>query len=431
MRVSEGIGTLEGGDHPRDGRIGVAEQPQSPRHQGQVGHSGILAGRPRRQSLLLAAGVECIDGPLDRFAGGGQMSHEKENHRLPAHRVEQRRSITARLGEIKQDRDRLLGPRQLPAHDARSGQPEHDLKMLGRVSEALAQLARTGEGRHRLVRGRPLGGDQAGTQRELEIELQPVLCRALGQMAQGLDAALRVRDGLEIGGAHGGLSAGLQPIPHRLFEQSGFREMVRERLRLRLDDLRVPLLERVGDRGMQLCASALQESGVGGVSHKRVLEGIDRVGYLAPAEYQLRPNQLGKRLLQRLPRQPGYRVQQLVGELATHHGADLSHLPHRRQSVEPRHQRCMQCRRNRHRGQRTIEHVVVVALLQQPGFEHGLGQLLDEQRHAIGTGEDLLHHLLGERFAGRDALDQRRPVASAQARERESSSRAHDLARAA
>ena len=63
---------------------------------------------------------------------------------------------------------------------------------------------------------------------------------------------------------------------------------------------------------MQCCSSALQESRVGGVAHKRVLEGIDRLGYLAPAEYQLRPNQLGKSLLKLLFWQPGYGAQQFV-----------------------------------------------------------------------------------------------------------------------
>ena len=93
-------------------------------------------------------------------------------------------------------------------------------------------------------------------------------------MAQGLDASLQVCDGLKVGGAHGGLLAGLQPIIRRLFEQSGFREMVRESFGLSLHDFREPLLEGVRDRGMQRCASALQQSRVGGVPHKRVLEGI-------------------------------------------------------------------------------------------------------------------------------------------------------------
>ena len=73
------------------------------------------------------------------------MSHEKANHRLSAHRIEQRRSIAARFGELEQGRDHFLGQRQLTTNDARGGQPEHDLELLGGISEALAQLARASE----------------------------------------------------------------------------------------------------------------------------------------------------------------------------------------------------------------------------------------------------------------------------------------------
>jgi hypothetical protein len=91
----------------------------------------------------------------------------------------------------------------------------------------------------------------------VEIKLQPVLSCAVGQMAQGLDASLRVCDGLKVGGAHGGLLAGLQPIIRSLFDQSGFGEMVRESFGLSLYNFREPLLKGICDRGMQSCASAL------------------------------------------------------------------------------------------------------------------------------------------------------------------------------
>ncbi|MGY3356957.1 hypothetical protein ACVWZK_003620 [Bradyrhizobium sp. GM0.4] len=76
--------------------------------------------------------------------------------------------------------------------------------------------------------------------------------------------------------------------------------MMRKSFGLSLHKVREPLLEGTRDRSMQRCASALQESRVGSVPHKRVLEGIDCLRYLAPAEYQLRANQLSKRLLKSL-----------------------------------------------------------------------------------------------------------------------------------
>src|SRR5258705_12788669 len=118
--------------------IAVSTWPSSQRGhdiKARSGHPGILASRTSRQSLLLAACVECLDGPFDRFAGTGKTSHEKANHGLSAHRVEQFRSSAARFGELKQGGDHFLGQWQLTANDARSGQPEHDLELLGGVSE--------------------------------------------------------------------------------------------------------------------------------------------------------------------------------------------------------------------------------------------------------------------------------------------------------
>src|ERR1700730_538235 len=151
MRMADGVSSLNGAAYSGHCRIGLTEQPECPRHQGHVSHAGILAGGTRRQSVFLAARVERFEGPFDYFVGTAEMSHEETNHSLTAHGVEQRWSVTARAGEIKQTRNRFLGQRQLAANDARGGQPEHDLKLLGGSSEALAQFTRAGEGCHRLV----------------------------------------------------------------------------------------------------------------------------------------------------------------------------------------------------------------------------------------------------------------------------------------
>ena len=99
-----------------------------------------------------------------------------------------------------------------------------------------------------------------GPRANWKIKFQPVLPRAVGQMARGLDTSLQVRDGLKVGRAHGGLLAGLQPICLRLLEQPGLRQMVRESFGLSLHDFREPLLEGVRDRGMQRAARRLFSS---------------------------------------------------------------------------------------------------------------------------------------------------------------------------
>ena len=39
------------------------------------------------------------------------------------------------------------------------------------------------------------------------------------------------------------------------------------------------------------------------------------------------------------------------------------------------------------------QHIAVAGIVEQPAFEHRLGQLLDEQRHAVGVRDDLAQDL--------------------------------------
>ena len=65
-------------------------------------------------------------------------------------------------------------------------------------------------------------------------------------------------------------------------------------------------------------------------------------------------------------------------EFPADHRAGLRDLLHWGEPVEPGHQRVMQGRRNLERHERPGEHVVIARIGEQTGFEHGLGQLLDE-----------------------------------------------------
>ena len=66
-------------------------------------------------------------------------------------------------------------------------------------------------------------------------------------------------------------------------------------------------------------------------------------------------------------------------------------------------------RRQRARRQHRRDPVVATA-----GFEHRLGQLLDEQRHAVGALDDLVDDLAGKAGIAGEPLDQRRAVAPAE-----------------
>ena len=56
----------------------------------------------------------------------------------------------------------------------------------------------------------------------------------------------------------------------------------------------------------------------------------------------------------------------------------------------------MERRRDRERRNGADELVAVLVFPDQPGFEHRLRQLLDEQRHAVRLGDDVLQDLLGQ-----------------------------------
>jgi len=51
---------------------------------------------------------------------------------------------------------------------------------------------------------------------------------------------------------------------------------------------------------------------------------------------------------------------------------------------------------DRQRRNRTRRHIPIAAVHQQPALDHGLGQFLDEQRHAIGPIDNLIGYLLGK-----------------------------------
>jgi hypothetical protein len=62
-----------------------------------------------------------------------------------------------------------------------------------------------------------------------------------------------------------------------------------------------------------------------------------------------------------------------------------------------------------------VEHVAVRCLTQQPALEQGARQLLNEQRHAICVGKDLLDDCIGQRLALGDASNDAGAVAAAKA----------------
>jgi hypothetical protein len=104
------------------------------------------------------------------------------------------------------------------------------------------------------------------------------------------------------------------------------------------------------------------------VLYQCVPEAVIGVGGSAALEHQLRGDQSGDGSLQLVLRKIRYSTQQHIGKLAPYCGADLRHQPHRRQTVEPRHQRIVQGGRNSDQ--------------RDTALQDAFGQLLDKQWHA-------------------------------------------------
>ena len=179
------------------------------------------------------------------------------------------------------------------------------------------------------------------------------------------------------------------PVVYCLVVQTRRCVVLGEQLGLGGSCLWKPLLEHPGDAGMELLASGFEERLVGNVLHHGVLEGVNGIRRDAVAEDQLRSDQLVETRAQLILGPVGDRGEQRMGKLAADHRPELRHLLHRGEAVEPRHQRIVQRCRNRERRQRARKFVVIARVGQKTGFHHRLGQLLDEQRRAIGLGHDL------------------------------------------
>ena len=149
----------------------------------------------------------------------------------------------------------------------------------------------------------------------------------------------------------------------------------------------------------------LEQALVGRVKHQGVLEQIGCLRRRAPPEHQLGLDQPPHRVVQCRLRQPRERSDGRVIEGAANHGRGLRHLLDRVQPVKPGHQRVVQAGRDGEPAERAGELVRGGCLEHRPRFQHRLGHLLDEQRHAVAAGGDLVEQRTRQRLAGRDPLD--------------------------
>ena len=149
------------------------------------------------------------------------------------------------------------------------------------------------------------------------------------------------------------------------------------------------------------------------VPYHLVLERVHRVGRKAAADDQSCILEVIERGADLVRRSFSDSAKYLVRELSADGGADLRDLLERPHAVETSHERVGErCRVSR---VDAMDRRARSALLlgKKVGFEHRLGQLLDEQRHAVGLDDDLLDDF-ARKLRASDAFDQRRAQLAAQ-----------------
>ncbi len=239
----------------------------------------------------------------------------------------------------------------------------------------------------------------------LQVELQPVPLGGLGQARHRQQATLKLSEPLLPGAAAKRPNRRLAPGVHRFARLAGLAEVVGEQVRSSLGLAGEACLQGLGDAAVQQLARTPQQGAVGDILDQGVLEHIGRVRPRAPAENQVRLDQLAQGVVEVGVRALGDRRQHGPRELPADGRADLRDLLDRRQAVEPGQERGLEGGRDRDRRQGTIGHIGVIGGPQGAAVEHGAGDLLDEQRHPVGVVHDLAQDRLGQALSAGHPLD--------------------------
>src|SRR5512139_1483553 len=186
--------------------------------------------------------------------------------------------------------------------------------------------------------------------------------------------------------------ASFKPVVDRRFNKTGFSKVVGHDFRLSHHNVRKLLFHCARNLSMQLMPAALEQTFVCRIPHQRMLKTIDSLRWLTTVEEKFSLLEFGESMPHRLFVASGHLAQQGIGELTPDSCSDLADRLYRRQAIEPRHQGVLKSRRNGKRGQGPVKPIGPGVPDQNVSFEHRLGELLDEQRVAVGLGDNLVHH---------------------------------------
>src|SRR5262249_29647631 len=119
----------------------------------------------------------------------------------------------------------------------------------------------------------------------IKFELLSLSFRVVRQQRQLVQPFLKLRGRFHDRRPGDGPMTGLAPIKDGFLNKPSFTVMAREKLRLAVDHLGGKSFERFGDPPVQFVSGSAQQAAISGVLHKRMLEGIDRIGWRTMLKY--------------------------------------------------------------------------------------------------------------------------------------------------
>ena len=382
--------------------FGLAEQPERVAEQ-RLAHDADVIGEGRvGQALLRVAGEEALEA-LPRL---GQMTEERVGGRGGIEADQARLVVARRLAQCQPLLRQV--PRLLQPAAARVEVP---LTEVDAERHIVAELA--GQDQHALVHrldvGRRQPADHAERHRQqaAQPDLHPIAIGRRRHRVQGLEAVLQMADGFRVGRAAHRQLARLEPALERLRVLLAGEVVMGDLFALRDVAGLTSILHRSGDAQVDLLALAPEQRVVGRVADQRVLERVAGLDAEAAPVDEAGLHQLAQLALERVDGVRGDRGEQLERERAADHRGELGDFLGGAQARQPRRQRVAERRRQ------------LAPVTRLTALEHRPGQLLDEQRHAVGLGDDVLLDAGGERRVAGQQLDQLLGVLAAERAERD------------
>jgi hypothetical protein len=181
-------------------------------------------------------------------------------------------------------------------------------------------------------------------------------------------------------------------------------------------------------------AFGLQQAFIRRVAHQGVLEEVGRIRRRATTENQFSRQESLQCISQLAFRKSCQFDDRRVIESAADDSGGLRHLLHAMKSVKARHKRVMQRGWDGKRAQGAVELIGVRSFTQRARLDDSLGHFLDEERHTVGFGGDLVQQRVGQALPMGDARDNRlcgcaRKTVQREARDHRMASEAGDKGR--